>query len=153
MPAEAELAEPTDPELRAVLDRFSAAFENADIGLLAELLRKDAVLEMPPMRSWFAGREAVTRFFGAIPPFAAPGRFLMIPVAANGGAGFAVYVRGADGAFHSHALTVLSVTTAGIARIVTFLDPALAPSFGLALEYPAAVAATAARPAGLASLP
>jgi RNA polymerase sigma-70 factor (ECF subfamily) len=153
MPAEDELAEPTDPELRTVLDRFSSAFENADLGLLAELLRKDAVLEMPPLRTWFAGREAVTRFFGAIPQFAAPGRFRMVPVAANGGTGFAVYVRGADGAFHSHALTVLSVTTAGIARIVTFLDPALAPSFGLPLEYPAAAAATAAGPAGLSSRP
>src|SRR6201990_3658985 len=33
MPAEDKLAEPTDPELRAVLDRFSSAFENADVGL------------------------------------------------------------------------------------------------------------------------
>src|ERR1700749_3973290 len=57
MPVEDKLAEPTDPELRAVLDRFSAAFENADVGLLADLLRQDAVLEMPPLLTWFAGRE------------------------------------------------------------------------------------------------
>ena len=113
MPAEDELAEPTDPELRTVLDRFSSAFENADVGLLAELLRQDAALEMPPLRTWFAGREAVTRFFGAIPQFAAAGRFRLIPVTANGQPAFAVYVRDADGAFHSHALTVLSVTETG----------------------------------------
>jgi hypothetical protein len=39
-------------------------------------------------------------------------------------------VRGTDGAFHSYALTVLSVTATGIARIVAFLDPELATSFG-----------------------
>jgi RNA polymerase sigma-70 factor, ECF subfamily len=148
MPAEAELAEPTDPELRAVLDRFSAAFENADIALLAELLRKDAVLEMPPMRSWFAGREAVTRFFGGISQFAGPGGFRLTRTAANGQPTFAVYVRGADGAFHLHGLTVLSVTKTGIARIVSFLDADLAASFGLPPGYPAA-AATQANPAGL----
>jgi RNA polymerase sigma-70 factor (ECF subfamily) len=149
MPAEDKLAEPTDPELRAVLERFSSAFENADVGLLAELLRQDAVLEMPPTLTWFAGREAVTRFFAATPPFAAPGRFRLITMAANGQPAFAVYVRGTDGAFHSHALTVLSVTATGIARIVTFLDPDLATSFGLPLEFPAP-AATPASPAGLA---
>src|SRR5215475_3626045 len=52
MPAEDKLAEPTDPELRAVLDRFASAFENADVRLLAELLRQDAVLEMPPLLTW-----------------------------------------------------------------------------------------------------
>jgi RNA polymerase sigma-70 factor (ECF subfamily) len=152
MPAEDKLAEPSDPELRATLERFSSAFENADVGLLAELLRKDAVLEMPPTLTWFAGREAVARFFGAIPQFATPGGFRLIPVAANGQPAFAVYVRTADGAFHSHALTVLSVTATGIARIVTFLDPDLATSFGLPLEYPAS-AATPAGPAGLSNRP
>ncbi|MGH3248183.1 MAG: sigma-70 family RNA polymerase sigma factor [Trebonia sp.] len=136
MPAEENLAEPAEPQLRAIVERFSAAFENADVGLLAELLRQDAVLEMPPTLTWFAGREAVTQFFAATPPFAAPGRFRLIPVEANGQPALAVYVRGERGAFHSYALTVLSVTTTGIARIVAFLDPDLLASFGLPLEYP-----------------
>jgi NAD(P)-dependent dehydrogenase (short-subunit alcohol dehydrogenase family) len=152
MPVEDKLAEPTDPELRAVLDRFSTAFENADVGLLADLLRQDAVLEMPPLLTWFAGREAVVRFLGATPLFAMPGGFRLIPVAANGQPGFAVYVRAGDGAFHPHGVTVLSVTTTGIARIVTFLDPDLAASFGLPAEYPASVA-TSASLAGLSSRP
>ncbi len=152
LPAEDELAEPTDPRLRAALARFTAAFENADVGLLAELLRRDATLEMPPLRSWFAGRAAVTRWFAAVPQFAAPGQFRLVPVTANGQPAFAVYVRGADGAFHSHLLTVPSVTATGIARIVAFLEPALVTSFGLPLEYPAAAATGAAR-AGLPSEP
>src|SRR6185312_7321557 len=47
LPAEEDTAEPNDPGQRAALDRFAAAFENADADALAELLRKDAVLEMP----------------------------------------------------------------------------------------------------------
>jgi RNA polymerase sigma-70 factor (ECF subfamily) len=152
VPAQDKLAEPADPELRRVIERFSSAFANADVGLLAELLRQDAVLEMPPVRTWFAGREAVARFLGALPQFAAPGGFRMIPVAANGQPAFAVYARAAGGAFHSHGVTVLSVSTTGITRIVTFLDPDLVPSFGLPAEYPA-FAATPASPAGLPNGP
>src|SRR5690348_11778700 len=152
MPAQDKLAEPADPELRAVLDRFASAFENADIGLLAELLRQDAVLEMPPLLTWFAGRAAVAGFFGAIPQFAAPGGFRMVPVTANGQPAFAVYARDAGGGFRAHALTVLSVTATGIARIVTFLDPQLPALFGLPAGYPAA-AATRADAAGLSSGP
>jgi RNA polymerase sigma-70 factor, ECF subfamily len=147
-PAEDELAEPTDPRVRTVLERFSAAFANADVGLLAELLRQDATLEMPPLRTWFAGRAAITQFFGSISQFSGPGGFRLIPTAANGQPAFAVYARGADGAFQVHGLTVLSVSKTGITRIVSFLDPGLVASFGLPLSYPA-TAATAAAPAGL----
>ena len=45
--------------------RFTAAFENADADALAELLRKDAVLEMPPLFEWFDGRDAIRAFFAA----------------------------------------------------------------------------------------
>src|SRR5262252_201040 len=37
LPAEDELAEPAEPDRRALLDRFAAAFENADVSGLAEL--------------------------------------------------------------------------------------------------------------------
>src|SRR5712664_1113793 len=62
LPAEDELAEPTEPGQRELLERFAAAFERADISALAELLREDVALEMPPVPTWFAGRAAVLRF-------------------------------------------------------------------------------------------
>jgi RNA polymerase sigma-70 factor (ECF subfamily) len=62
MPAEDELAEPDDAAQRALLERFAAAIEHAEVGALAELLRADAVLEMPPFLTWFAGRDAVAGF-------------------------------------------------------------------------------------------
>src|SRR5215469_7196232 len=39
LPPEDELAEPADPRQRALLDRFAAAFERADVNALAALLR------------------------------------------------------------------------------------------------------------------
>src|SRR2546430_15986369 len=74
LPAEDEVSEPAEPGSRALLDRFAAAFENADAAALAELLRKDVALEMPPMPAWVAGREAVARLLAA-QVLAAPGLF------------------------------------------------------------------------------
>jgi hypothetical protein len=62
LPAEDELAEPAEPDRRALLERFAAAVENGDAGALAELLAEDVALEMPPLLTWFSGRQAVVRF-------------------------------------------------------------------------------------------
>jgi RNA polymerase sigma-70 factor, ECF subfamily len=136
LPAEDELAEPTDPGQRALLDRFAAAFENADANALAELLREDVVLEMPPLLTWFAGRDTVLRFVAAslLP---GPGLLRLVPVTANGQPAFAVYERDPDGRFRAHAIQVLTVTDTGIARIVAFADPTLFGPFGLPSHLPA----------------
>ncbi len=134
LPAEDELAEPAEPGRRAVLDRFAAAFESADISALAELLREDVALEMPPALTWFAGRAAVLRFFAA-QALDVPGRFRLVPVTANGQPAFAIYQRDSDGAYRADAVTVLTVTPSGIARIVTFRSPGLFALFGLAPEH------------------
>jgi RNA polymerase sigma-70 factor, ECF subfamily len=133
-PAEEELAEPADPGHRALLDRFAAAFENADAGALAELLRQDVALEMPPLLTWFTGRATVTSFM-ASRVFARFGRFRMVPVMANGQPAFAGYTRADDGSYHAHEVLVPTVTRTGIARIVVFLDPGLVSMFGLPHEY------------------
>jgi RNA polymerase sigma-70 factor (ECF subfamily) len=137
LPGEDELAEPAGPDRQALLDRFAAAFENADVSALAELLREDVALEMPPLLTWFAGRQAVTRFLASSPVFDAPGRLRMVPVTANGQPAFAAYLREPGGAYHAYAVTVPTVTTTGIARIVTFFNPGLFGSFGLPPEYDA----------------
>ena len=136
LPAEEDTAEPNDPGQRAALDRFAAAFENADADALAELLRKDAVLEMPPLVGWFAGRDAIRAFFAA-QVLTEPGMFRLVPTAANGQPAFAAYQREPDGTYRAYAVTVPTVTTTGIARIVTFFDPGLFGPFGLPAAIPA----------------
>src|ERR1700761_9320251 len=124
LPAEEETAEPNDPGQRAALDRFAAAFENADAEALAELLRKDAVLEMPPLLGWFAGRDAIRAFFAA-QVLTEPGMFRLVPTAANGQPAFAAYQRDTGGVFRAPAVLVLALSPPGIARVDIFLEPGL----------------------------
>jgi RNA polymerase sigma-70 factor, ECF subfamily len=140
LPAEDELAEPAEPERRSLLDRFAAAFEAVDVAALAELLREDVTLEMPPNLTWFAGRQTVLRFL-ASRVFAVLGPPRMVPVMANGQPAFAVYRREPDGVFRAHEVLVPSLTTTGIARMVVFLDPGLVTAFGLPQEHGAVVPA------------
>ena len=130
LPSEDDLAEPADPRRRALVDRFATAVEKADAAALAELLREDVALEMPPLLTWFAGRQTVVDFVAA-QLFTAPGRLRLIPVTANGQPGFAVYQGEPGGTFRAHAIQVLTVTATGISRIVAFTDPGLFPAFGL----------------------
>jgi RNA polymerase sigma-70 factor, ECF subfamily len=130
LPAEDELAEPAEPDRRALLERFAAAVDNADATALAQLLRDDVALEMPPLLTWFTGRTTVARYF-ASQPFVGPGRLRLVQVAANGQPAFASYLREPDGTCQAHAVTLPIVASTGIARIVTFRDPGLFGLFGL----------------------
>ncbi|WP_082967083.1 sigma-70 family RNA polymerase sigma factor [Mycobacterium sp. 852002-51163_SCH5372311] len=129
-PTEESVAEPDDAELQALLDRYCAAFENADMAALTELLQADVKLEMPPMPLWFTGRDAVTGFLAAR-AFTSPGDMALIPTAANGQPAVAEYRRADDGVMRAHSIHVITVGTSRIAALTVFLDPALFASFGL----------------------
>jgi len=144
-PAEDDVYEPADPYQRTLLDRYAAAFENADITALMDLLRDDAVFEMPPVPTWFSGRESIGRFLDSR-VLDRPGDIRMVPTAANGQPALAGYMRGHDGFHHAHALQVLTVSASHITRIVSFIDPDLFAVFGLPQVLPAdTVAAQAPR--------
>ena len=134
-PAEDSVREPAEAAGRELLARYAAAFENADIAALTGLLREDAVLEMPPLPTWFAGRGQVSRFLGAR-VLRRPGDFRMIPTAANGQPALAAYLRDRDGVLRAHAIQVLTVTSSALARITSFNDPRLLVTFGLPPVFP-----------------
>jgi RNA polymerase sigma-70 factor (ECF subfamily) len=132
LPTEDEVTEPDEPALRELLDQFAAAFEDGDVSALAELLRADAALEMPPMATWFAGRETVTDFLARL--FADAGSFRLMPVTTNGQPAFAAYQLETTGDSRAHAILVPAFTKMKITRIVIFLGTALFGLFGLPLE-------------------
>ena len=135
-PTEDDVYEPTDPRQRSLLDRYVAAFETADIAALMQLLRDDAVLEMPPIPTWFAGREQVGGFLAAH-VLGRSGDFRMVPTAANGQFALGVYVRGHDGLHHGYGVQVLTITASRIARITAFIDADLLATFGLPADLAA----------------
>jgi RNA polymerase sigma-70 factor (ECF subfamily) len=135
-PAEEEISEPDDPAIQVLLGQYARAFENADVAGLIRLLRDDAVFEMPPQPNWYVGPEPTGRFLAAW-VLRWPGRFRMIPAAANGQPAFAAYMRENDGVYHAHAVQVLTVTPSGLSRVVSFNDSGLFATFGLPQSLPA----------------
>jgi RNA polymerase sigma-70 factor, ECF subfamily len=129
-PTEENVVEPDDAERRELLDRYCAAFENADMAALTALLQADVKLEMPPLPVWFTGRDAVVRFLVAR-AFTKAGDMVLIPTAANGQPAVAEYRRSANHVMRAHSIHVLTPGTAGIASLTVFLDPALFTAFGL----------------------
>jgi RNA polymerase sigma-70 factor, ECF subfamily len=130
--APAQVAEPSGPAARAVLDQYIAAFENADAAALERLLRRDAVLEMPPSSVWFSGGEAIAT---AVAGLGSPGVWWMVATAANGQPAAAAYQRDADAVYRAFGIVVLDVCATGIDRIVVFVEPGLFGRFGLPLVW------------------
>ncbi|WP_030168415.1 sigma-70 family RNA polymerase sigma factor [Spirillospora albida] len=129
-PLRDDLAEPTDPGRKELLEQYAKAFEDADVNRLVELFKKDAVWEMPPYPQWFVGAEGIVRLIKAqCGP--EPGELRMIPTTANGQPAFAVYRRDEDGVHRPFQLQVLTVTRDGVARVGAFFDTSLFGVFGL----------------------
>ena len=133
-PDEDNVVEPDDAQRRDLLDRYCAAFENADMAALTALLQSDVKLEMPPLPIWFTGRDTVVRFLVAR-AFTTRGDVALLPTAANGQPAVAEYRRTDDGVMRAHSIHVLTVgrTDGGmsVAALTVFLDPALFAAFGL----------------------
>jgi hypothetical protein len=92
------------------------------------LLAADVRWEMPPHRAWYRGRAHVARHLDVRCP-GGPGDLRLLPVAANGQPGFALYLRdrsgGGDGVFRPFALQVLTLGPDEITHVATFLGDAL----------------------------
>jgi len=129
---EDEVAEPSEQEVRARIDRFVEAFERADVAAIKQLLTHDVLLEMPPMVNWFTGREHYGTFMDWV--FSMCKDWRMVRTAANGQPALAAYWRVEGGGYHLHTLQVFSVTAAGISRNTVFQDAEVFAAFGLPEE-------------------
>jgi RNA polymerase sigma-70 factor (TIGR02960 family) len=127
--SEDNLTEPVEPQQRALLDRYTKAFETADVDQLVAVLTEDARWEMPPIATWFEGRDTILAFLAKQMRTIGPAE--LVATSANGQPAFAVYTRGHDGAHHPHALHILTLTPQGVSRIVAFHGSGLFPLFGL----------------------
>jgi RNA polymerase sigma-70 factor, ECF subfamily len=135
-PAPDRVVEPSEPRARELLAQYMAGFENADVAALEKALRADAAIEMVGARTWFSGRVTCLRYLAHV--IGSPGDWVMTPTLANGQPAAAAYYRDADGTHHALGIAALTVTPAGITRIVVFGGgPGLVALFGL----PAAVVA------------
>ncbi|MFI0447231.1 sigma-70 family RNA polymerase sigma factor [Actinomadura sp. 6N118] len=129
-PVADDLTEPDEETQRTLLDAYVDAFTRADPGALVNLLRADVELEMPPIPTWFTGRDAVVGFLAG--RVLRRDRWRIVTTRANGQPAFVGYKRAGDGRYEAHGVEVLTLIGDRISRITAFHDPSLVPAFGLA---------------------
>ena len=140
-----------DAALRKIVDRYVAAWEAGDVDAVVEMLAEDVVVTMPPMATWYAGRDAARvfleewafarRWSRERDVFEAGVRDVrLVRTSANGQPALAAYNRDPEtGELRPYALQVLTLRGGRIAQVDGFVTPRFFPAFGLpdVLEEPA----------------
>jgi len=135
------LPPPNDQRLISVVKEFIDAMEAGDLPRLIATLTADARWIMPPLATWYQGRDAIgafiaSRVFGARLRGIARRRLLTW---ANGQPALALYHQApARPVYEAFALQVLTVDESAwqIAEVTTFLSADLFRAFSLAREIP-----------------
>jgi RNA polymerase sigma-70 factor (TIGR02960 family) len=117
----------------AIVAKFVAAWESANLGALVALLTDDVFMSMPPMPFEYEGRDVVARFCAVL--FGAGRRSDLVLTRANGQPAFGAYVRAPNGISHGAGLFVLTLTGDRICALTRFENSVL-PSFGLPRSLP-----------------
>ncbi len=119
---------------RGLVERYSTAFEQRDLGGLLSLLTEDATWSMPPIPTWFRGHEAIASFLSD-GPLREGWRHL--PTYANGQLAVGCYMWDDTAEAHvAFALDVLEVRGDRISSVIGFLQGVRFPAFGLPEVFP-----------------
>jgi RNA polymerase sigma-70 factor (TIGR02960 family) len=123
---------PDSPVERALVARFTDAFERGDVRGVVELLTADALLTMPPEPLEYQGPAAIAAFLSTVPAGGRLDLFRLVPTRANGQPAFGCYLRDAHAPVaHAYGLMVLTLQGDRIAAITGFPDTGVFPHFGL----------------------
>jgi RNA polymerase sigma-70 factor, ECF subfamily len=120
----------TNAAIDALLTHYLQAWETDDVDGLVALLKEDATLSMPPVPSWYQGRDAIRCVLSAVlfPP-GVQKRWRLSPTHANGQPAFVVYrADEAKRAYRAFAIQVLTLDGSQFPRQVA--------SFGFPLQLP-----------------
>ncbi len=124
---------PGSSEDEALVARFVAAYESADLAALVDLFTDDIFLSMPPLPLEYEGRVAVTRFFELL--LVAGRRYRLVPTRANGEPAFGAYVLDAGGVPRATGLFTMS-PDGGRIRAMSRFEAHVFPMFGLPPTLP-----------------
>ncbi|MFI5693319.1 sigma-70 family RNA polymerase sigma factor [Kribbella sp. NPDC051586] len=130
---EDDVDEPSDKEIKQIVDDYVRAFESADVQGLSRLLAERVVLEMPPAPLWLVGRDAYGAFIERVYAMRGPA-WRMVTTMANDQPAVGAYARADDGHYRAHSLQVFAVARTGITHNITFFDQSLFEYFGLPLD-------------------
>jgi RNA polymerase sigma-70 factor (ECF subfamily) len=110
-----------DDALRDIVDAYVDAWERCDVEAVVAMLTEDAAFAMPPLRTWFGGRDAIEVFLAGW-PLSGEWRWRVVRTRANGQPALAFYSWDAEAhAFRRFALNVLTVRGTQISQVTAFL--------------------------------
>jgi RNA polymerase sigma-70 factor, ECF subfamily len=120
-----------DSELNRLVERYVAAWERNDVDTVVAMLAEDARMTMPPLPSWYSGRDQVAAFLRRY-ALADIKHWRLLPTSANGQPALAGYLWDQEtGTFMPYCLYVLTLRDAHIEEITAFVGPEALQRFGL----------------------
>jgi RNA polymerase sigma-70 factor (ECF subfamily) len=118
---QATLRDLGDDGLREIVDAYVDAWERGDVDEVVSMLTEDVAFAMPPLRSWFRGRDALTVFLAGW-PLSGAWRWRQVPTRANGQPALAFYAWDDEGgAYLPFALNVLTFRGRLISDVTAFV--------------------------------
>jgi RNA polymerase sigma-70 factor, ECF subfamily len=110
-----------DDEVRELVESYLDAWERQDVEAVVSMLSEEAAFTMPPLRSWFRGREQI-RTFLELSPLSGMWRWKALRVRASGQEALAFYSWDEEtGDYQRFALNVLTLDGRGIAEVDAFI--------------------------------
>jgi RNA polymerase sigma-70 factor, ECF subfamily len=111
-----------DEEVRELVESYLDAWERQDVGAVVSMLSEEAAFTMPPLRSWFRGREQIAIFLAGS-PMSGEWRWKTLRARANGQEAIAFYTWSPEKeVYERFALNVLTLRADGrIAEVDAFL--------------------------------
>jgi RNA polymerase sigma-70 factor, ECF subfamily len=110
-----------DEGVREVVESYVDAWERGDVDTVVSMLTEDAAFAMPPLRTWFRGRDAIAVFLTGW-PLSGQWRWRHVRARANGQEALAFYSWDAEEETYSRfALNVLTLRGAQISAVTAFL--------------------------------
>jgi RNA polymerase sigma-70 factor (ECF subfamily) len=110
-----------DDRLREIVEGYVEAWDRGDVQAVVAMLTEDATFAMPPLKTWFGGREAISEFLAGW-PLSGEWRWRAVRVRASGQEALAFYSWDAgQGAYLPFALNILTLRGSRISDVTAFL--------------------------------
>ncbi len=110
-----------DERIRDLAQRYINAWERSDIDAILALLAEDATFTMPPLPTWYRGRDAIAAFLAR---YALQDRWRLLPARANGQLAFGCYAWDAEqGSYTALSLDVLTLDGPRAREVTSFVTP------------------------------
>jgi RNA polymerase sigma-70 factor (ECF subfamily) len=110
-----------DDEINEIVDRYVEAWESCDVDALTAMLAEDATFAMPPLATWYQGRDGIATW-ARLSSMSGAWRWRAVRTHANGQPALGFYAWDEDArAYLPFALTVLTLRGAEVTNVTAFI--------------------------------